>query len=89
MKKIIYSGPDAGKFGYGDFQRFMGGLEGAEPVQLRFNMNNDLFQIWFLNDVAVKYHVSGGTHSRAVINLFGSSDEKIGKVEKIILGENQ
>ena len=85
MKKEIYNGRDAGRFGYGDFQRFMDSLEGAEPVQLRF-MRDVPSQIWFFNDVAVKYQVRSGTHSRAIIIAYGSSSEKISDVEKIILG---
>ena len=48
MDKTIYDGPDTGRFVYGEFERFMGNLEGAEHVISRFDISNNLFQIWFL-----------------------------------------
>jgi hypothetical protein len=84
MKRRIYDGCDTERFVYGQFRDLMRNL-GAEPVKAKFNLSPDKFQVWFLNDVTVRYVVEGGMNSQAVVDLFGSSDEKISEVEKIIL----
>jgi len=89
MRKRIYDDSDSGKFVYGNFRRFMD-WTGAENIKSRFDMSNDLYQIWFLDGVAVRYVVHGGMDSHAIVDLFGASEGDISKVEKIILeGETE
>lgn len=85
MQKLIYKGNDLGFYCYGTFKQFMKSNQ-AEHIRSRFDMSNDLFQIWLFKGVVVHYKCnSSESNGKASVCLHGSSDKSMGEVEKIIL----
>ena len=89
MEKTIYNYIGRGLYVYGTFEKFMEGLEGAEYIQSKCNMDPINYQIWHITPfgVTVQYWKKEKAICDDVkVALYGT-EESIGKVEKIILEE--